>query len=488
MKPIIHIKNKNIYIIFQDGQVAQNKDGYRETLKTIIKNGIEDIVLANNVFNIIEKNSQIIQNNERYKSFNIGFSTYIKDLTDNNDNVYYLNVYIIPKEFNLIFNEKYSDSNNVKWIEAFSMSLFSTYARNIEPRNKLFEIFKTIKGDSLIDLEAGSYINILKKISNLLSNFNRDRKTKTIVSDQIIGVLNHIENEKTGNPFRLSQKINTFSESEVVPFVYSLLLFFETQYLPLFKTRDSFSKLSKLIKGIKNKLNNIEDKIKITKINVKKDRSIALNNFFKTFRNKDEIKSNPQIFKLMKELFFNSIESSNIFFKTINISKFLENRLTEELSIKYTKKQNWIGCENKKDCYNIENKSDTLKKVFFSSKRKDRQCLPDNLIGDHDYIHSIYDAKYYTLENLTKNTELFLKMYGYQKAFSDFLNKNKTPVQNTYFIIPEEFEINVIEDSPYIKLKKTNKCNFKKIDTYDILDIHINVLKLSMFEIERNVN
>lgn len=483
MRPIIHIENNNIYFVFQDGSVAQNKDSDRDTIRTIVYKNIDDNVLANNLINIINNNSQIIQNNERYKKFTASFVSYISDLSDSQGKTYYLNVFIIPKEFDIKLDKKQSTLENIKWIEKFTLSVFSCYAKEIEPDSSNFNIFKSEKGTSLIELESKEYIKILKNIHNELFNLEQNEKTIDIVSSKKIGRINHAKNRKNGTPLKIHQKIKTQAESDVVSLVLSALNIFENRFLNLLKETQHYSLIKKIILDIKNQAAFIDDSVDIVELDKNKHFKTELESFFNHFQNCDEVVNNYSIFNAVYQLFYNSIKTSNIVFKIIDISRFLENRLTRELQEKFGDKT-WIGCENKKQCFNAENKT-KLKKVYFSNGRKKMQCLPDNLIGDEKCITHIYDAKYYTLKKLDAATELFLKMYGYGKAFEDNINNQKQQLKELAFVIPDVFKIEIKNNLPNISLVDINESNFKQIDEYDILDRYVNIYSLMIFKKEQ---
>ena len=131
-----------------------------------------------------------------------------------------------------------------------------------------------------------------------------------------------------------------------------------------------------------------------------------LDKYFKKYENNKELKSNYNLFKTIKSIFYTQLEAKAYFFISIDLTKVFEKIVEKKLSLYYDKL--FIGKESEKyiEDYSNRTNNSSLNNINYLLENQQNRIkqYPDFLIKeqlDENQIYHIIDAKY----KITKRKE-----------------------------------------------------------------------------------
>lgn len=473
------VKGNHLYLSFQDFE--DKVEGIYSELHKFPFSTIKHIkkILNKNFFD---------NTLERQKSYVNSISTYI-DSIDNTDKQYFFHLYILPKDINIKFDSALSDLDKIDKIKKLSIKLFKLYSELLNDQ-KLIHIFKHSEGKDFLQLESDFYIEKLESIYNTLLNYRSHYKKKVICSDKKIGIAIDDLNIKENNPLKNYQFINIPFQKDLIRFVYSTIDFLKKHRLEIFKesNEDAYTSLTISI----NKINNLLIKISTHK-NVRKDELFkdTLKEYFKKYKNNEELKNNYKLFNIVKSIFYTQLESNAYLFISIDLTRVFERIIEEKL--KENSSNLYIGKESEKFIMRF---SDNVKEITLNCTNhllnncyKEIKQYPDFLIKadiDNTTVYHVIDAKYKLKKNIfNANDVRQILIYSilFNKEYSNILPNQKNIKK--IIIYADESEINI---SNYENLKlnfepinlECSECKYEEnVFNSKILFIPIKTIQLS---------
>ncbi|MGJ0310680.1 hypothetical protein [Aliarcobacter cryaerophilus] len=442
MKPIIYVDNNHLYLAFQDFEdkieeiytkIQQFPSSTHKHIKKILDKNFFD--------NTLERQTNYINT----------ISTYI-DAVDTSNKQYFFHLYILPKDIDVKFDNDLSEKNKIEKIEKLSIKLFELYSELLNDK-KLISLFKQKEGKNFLQLEADFYVEKLESVYNILLNYKSNYKKKIICSDKKIGIEIESLNIVEDNPLKNYQFINSPFQKDLIKFVYSTIYFLKINRLEIFKDFNTieYDLLNKLI----DKVNNLLLKISTHK-NFSKDELTKknLDKYFKKYENNKELKSNYNLFKTIKSIFYTQLEAKAYFFISIDLTKVFEKIVEKKLSLYYDKL--FIGKESEKYIEDYSNRTEdmslnTINYLLENPQNKIKQ-YPDFLIKeqlDEDEIYHIIDAKYKLEKNIFNGNDIRqILVYSilFNKEYSLHLENQKNIKKIIIYAEKSNIDINFIEN------------------------------------------
>jgi len=418
---LLHQKDNHLYLAIQDFE-----DSIDEIFKAIKQFPANT---PKTIRKILNKNF-LLQPLERQKNYINSISTYIDDITDNNEQ-YFFHLHILPKDLNIIFKTTETErEKTIKKIEALSFNLFKLYSTLCDNNNKSLELFKHYQGSSFLQLEAKFYIDKLEKLYSALINHKINHKNKIICSDKRVGIEIHNLNIMEKNPLKNYQFIKEKYQKDLVRFIYSCIKFLYSHKLQIFKTNcpDEYLLLQKLVHKFNNLLIKISGKKNITDDRINKE---SLHKYLQNYKNKKEVKNNKNIYHLVYSIFFTQLKKDKPIFPSIDLTKIFE-KIVEKKLYGYIDNL-YIGDEVKKRIYAVHNKiiDFNLDNSKYLLDSKQLSQYPDFLIKDrigNNKIYHIIDAKYKLkdkLPNESDTRQILTYSVLFNKNYSQNLDNQK---------------------------------------------------------------
>lgn len=370
-------------------------------------------------------NKPIGDNLTRQKAYIGSLRTYIDVVTDKtHKNVYFLNLYILPKDINLSYDQSEDAKTIIQKIDKLSFHLFRLYDSLENNKNTKLQALKLFKGNTFLDLELAFYLQELHRLYDYLLNYKRSMKDKIVCSDKDVGIMIDALNELEDNPLKQYQFVKVPHQNDLIVFVYSLLAFLEIERINYFKTHPSYKNL----KNILAKLNNYLLKIS-TSSHIKKESIIfaTLQKFFNRYKNSKEMQKNTTIYNILESIFYNQLREGVFISRSIDMTKMFEKVVENILKDAYGDSV-FVGKEPD-EMDGIEPYRSELNKInHLLVDQDDNKPLvgqfPDFLVRDDSGIYHIVDAKYKLQESLIKDRTMFWQVLIYSKLFNKDVNDN----------------------------------------------------------------
>lgn len=454
--------NNNIFIAFQDTS-KQSKELYKS-----IKNQLPNLCKATyeNIKEFLDKNELIDSNARRQRNYISHLKTYINIVNGKNSVI--LNIYVIPKDLDITLSD--DDSINITKFEKLSFDIFRCYNKLINNKKQKLNLLDESYGNNFIDFELNFYIKKLNQLYDYLLNYKRSLKDKIIVSDKKIGIEIDELNQLEPNKLKIYQFVKVSHQNDLIIFISSLIEYLKNTRFELFKNNKDYKKLKKLV----SKIDDFLTKISTTK-HMKKEliKTNKLKNFFSKYQNSKEIQRNQQIYKIIKEIFYNQLENNAIVFQTIDMAKMFELFIEKQLKTIHNNNL-YIGEEPHKFRGNDKDKLKELEKNKYLLSGEQLPQYPDFLIYDNGKYH-ILDAKYKTKEILYKDSDAFRQVLIYAKLFNK--NKELKEIQKGLYY-PKNIDIKL---DNFRKLNLSDDRGIDKIEKEMITNTEFKTIEISLF-------
>ncbi len=414
---LVHFQNDTVSIAYQDQSSEGNLVG--PSLISKLKASKIPKVIYNKINDLFINNSAIGESFDRQKNYVNSVSTYIDVVHEvKGSKVYFLNLYILPKDIKLKYDPTQTDEEIIRKIERLSFRIYQLYTTQVNHRNVHLKVLKEFKGETLLDFQMQFYKKELERLHDHLINYTRSLKDHIICSDKHVGVMIDDLNTLEGNPLKRYQFVKMPHQNDLIIFVYSLLCFLKTERLEVFKEHASFKELISIIEKINSFLKKISTSsyLRQEEVTVKN-----LSHFFQTYRNSSEVKKNRVVLEILEGIFFNQLKEGVFLAKSIDMTKMFEQVVEKRLKIQYGHNL-FIGDENRGKILGIKPYSGELNHINFLLEKDHRKSIkqfPDFLIQDGAVNH-IVDAKY-KLHHKTLERGTIWQVLIYAKLF----NKSK---------------------------------------------------------------
>ena len=461
----VYYEFNTVYAIFQDLSEESRKDISKHISKKLQHEDVP-ISIHKRIKDFFVDNKVVEGNFNRQKAYISSLETYIDVVNDkHHKNTYRLNLYILPKDINIIYNKEENIKSIIEKVEKLSFHIFKLYD-SLQPKSdEKLKLLRAFKGQTFLDLELEFYFQELNKLHNHLLTYSRSLKDKVICSDKEVGVpiddLNMIE----GNPLKKYQFVKVPHQRDLITFVYSLITFLEYERISYFKDNLAYKKLKNIISKINNYL------LKISTSSHMKKEPISfksLSKFFNRYKNSKEIQKNQLIYNILESIFYNQLKEGIFISKSIDMTKMFEQVVESTLSNKYEDNL-FVGEEPKRITGKIEKNVKHLNSInhLLESKTSDKKLdkehvgqFPDFLIKESDIYH-VVDAKYKLKNYLIKDRAMFWQVLIYSKLF----NKNISDQNSVKKIIifAEKSDIN-LDSIDKIAVNQTGAIDIDKCD------------------------
>ena len=412
---LVHFENDTIFIAYQD----QSSEGKLVGPSLISKLNASKIPKAiyNRINDLFINNSVISESFDRQKNYVNSVSTYIDAIhEENGSKVYFLNLYILPKDITLKYDSTQADEEFIRKIERLSFRIYQLYTTQLNQNNVYLKILNEFKGETFLDFQMQFYKKELQRLHDHLINYTRSLKDQIICSDKHVGVMINDLNNLEGNPLKRYQFVKVPHQNDLIIFVYSLLCFLQTYKLDFFKEHTSFKELVSIVEKINSFLKKISTSpfLKKEQVTIK-----TISHFFQTYRNSSEIKKNRIVLEILEGIFFNQLKEGVFLAKSIDMTKMFEQVVEKRLRIQYGRDL-FIGDENHGKIQGIKPYSDELNQINFLLNKGHRKIIkqfPDFIIKDGT-VNNIVDAKY-KLHHKALERETIWQVLIYAKLFNN---------------------------------------------------------------------
>lgn len=459
-------KTNTVCAVFQDLSIeSRNLNKYildrlqEENVPVSMHKRIKDFFIDNKV---------VSDNFHRQKNYISTLRTYIDVVSTNkHKNVYYLNLYVIPKDIQLIYNNLENKKSLIRKVDKLSLNIYHLYDSLIGHKDIKLKSLKLANGSTFLDLELSFYLKELNKLHDYLLNYKRSLTDKIICSDKEVGIMIDSLNELEKDPLKQYQFVKVSHQKDLIVFVYSLLNFLHNERIQYFKLHPLYKKLKAAVLKINNYL------LKISTSNHIKQETITFKNlqkFFNRYKNSKEIKKNKSIYSILESIFSNQLHEGAFISKSIDMTKMFEKVVEDALKSKYGDDL-FIGEEPTRISGGKPTEVDELNKInkLLKSKNEDEKLeqeyvgqFPDFLIKDENVYH-IVDAKYKLKDYLLKDRPMFWQVLIYSKLFNKKIEDQN--LIKKIIVFAECSDIN-LDDVDKIAINRSGAINIEKCNWY----------------------
>ena len=474
---LVHFEGNNIYVIFQDLS-EESRDIAAAISRKLNEKKDMPPSLHNRIRDFFRDNAALSDNLARQKAYVSTLRTYIDIVSQKHaKTVYYLNLYILPKD--IVLQNASEDKESIEKIEKLSLRIFQLYNEQVEKKDIEFQALKAFKGKSFLDLELTFYLNELQRLHDHLLNYTRTLHDKIICSDKSVGIPVESLNQVEGNPLKRYQFVKVAHQSDLIVFVYSLIRFLQQERISTFKDHRLYPKLQ----AITSRIYNFLHKISTTRhLRYQQLSTGNLERFFSRFQNSPEIQKNRRIFEILKNIFANQLKDGVFLSKSINMTKMFEKMVAKRLSATYGDAL-YRGEESEGKIRGKEPDAKQLYEINFLLKEGDKPLIrqyPDYLIKEEDVYH-VVDAKYKLYDSLMKDRSAFWQILIYAKLF----NKSVTDLEkiNKVVLFAEKSNIDLNDDlgSLEIDLKEIDIDRYSKSLNENVFDTEVRLISVKLF-------
>lgn len=413
---LVHFEANTVYAVFQDLS-TESKDLSKHISEKLQDENVP-LSLHKRIKDFFNDNKPLDSNFERQKNYISTLRTYIDVVsTTKHKNVYFLNLYALPKDINLKYNEDEEQKSIIRKIDKLSLNIYKLYDSLVGNKDVRLKSLQLLQGNTFLDLELSFYLQELNKLHNYLLNYERTLKDKIICSDKDVGIMVNSLNELEDDPLKRYQFVKVAHQQDLITFVYSLLNFLEEERINYFKLHPLYSKL----KNILSKVNNYLLKIS-TSTHIKKESITfkSLQKFFNRYENSKEIQKNKRIYNILKLIFSNQLQEGAFISKSIDMTKMFEKAIENTLQSTYNDNL-FIGNETS-NIDGVEPFKSDLNRINYLLEETNNEPLvrqfPDFLIRNNEGIYHIIDAKYKLKDYLLKDRSMFWQVLVYSKLFN----------------------------------------------------------------------
>lgn len=459
---LVHFEANTVYAAFQD--LSKESKDLSKHISEKLKDENIPLSLHKRIKDFFNNNKLVNDNFQRQKNYISTLRTYIDVITTTkHKNVYYLNLYVLPKDINLLYNKDEDKKSLIRKIDKLSLNIYHIYDSLIGHKDIRLKSLQIAKGSTFLDLELSFYMQELNKLHDYLLNYKRTLKDKIICSDKDVGIIIDSLNELEDDPLKRYQFVKVTHQQDLIVFVYSLLNFLEEERINYFKAHPLYKKL----KNTFSKVNNYLLKIS-TSTHIKKELITfkSLQKFFNRYRNSKEIQRNKPIYNILEAIFSNQLHEGAFISKSIDMTKMFEKVV--ENSLQNTYKDNlFIGNENKKRIFGKTPYSEYLNSINYLLQDKDKKPLiqqfPDFLIRNDPNIYHIIDAKYKLEDYLLEDRAMFWQVLVYSKLFNPSIENQN--LIHKIIIFAEQSNIN-LNNTDKIVINSTESIAMEECDWY----------------------
>ncbi|MCK9490717.1 MAG: hypothetical protein M0Q24_01395 [Sulfurimonas sp.] len=456
-------KTNTIYAVFQDLSV-ESRD-----LSKYISDRLQEenvpVSIHKRIKEFFTDNKVVNENFHRQTNYISTLRTYIDFVTTNkHKNVYYLNLYVIPKDIQLKYNDSESKKSLIRKVDKLSLNIYQLYDSLIGHKDIKLKSLKLAKGSTFLDLELSFYLKELNKLHDYLLNYKRSLKDKIICSDKEVGIMIDSLNELEKDPLKQYQFVKVAHQKDLIVFVYSLLNFLQKERIQYFKLHPLYKKLKTSISKINNYL------LKISTSSHIKQEVITFKNlqkFFNRYQNFKEIQRNKSIYSILESIFSNQLHDGAFISKSIDMTKMFE-KVVENALINTYDKSLYIGDESKKRIIGEEAYSKHLNSINYLLENEDDNSMvkqyPDFLVRDNVGIYHILDAKYKLKKDLYKDRTMFWQVLVYSKLFNQSVTEQNDIKKIIVFAQHSEIDLDYIDN---IAINSTEAIQIENCDWYD---------------------
>lgn len=459
---LVHFEANTVYAVFQDLSV-ESKNLSKYILEKLQDESVP-LSLHKRIKDFFNDNKLVDDNFQRQKNYISTLRTYIDVVTTTkHKNVYYLNLYVLPKDINLQYNKNDSKKSIIKKIDKLSLNIYQIYDSLVGHRDIRLKSLQLTKGSTFLDLELYFYLQELNKLHDYLLNYKRSLKDKIICSDKNVGIMIDSLNELEDDPLKRYQFVKVAHQQDLIVFVYSLLDFLENERINYFKLHPLYNKL----KNILSKINNYLLKIS-TSTHIKRELITfkSLQKFFNKYNNSKEVQKNKPIYNILELIFSNQLYEGAFISKSIDMTKMFEKVVENSLQDTYHDNL-FIGKEPDR-INGLEPFKSHLNKInYLLENQNDKTPLveqfPDFLIRDESDIYHIVDAKYKLKDYLLKDRAMFWQVLVYSKLFNQRV-ENHDLIKK--IIIFAEYSDIKLDNADKITINSTEAIQIEKCDWY----------------------
>lgn len=463
---LVHFEANTIYAVFQD--LSEESKDIRKYILEKLQDKNVPISLHKRIKDFFIDNVELSSNFKRQKDYISTLRTYIDSVdSETHKNVYYLCLYIIPKDVNLTYNQVYSDKTIIEKVDILSLKIFTLYDSLERKKDIKLKALKKIDGKTFLDLELSFYLKELNKLHDYLLTYKRSLKDKVICSDKDVGIMIDSLNNIEDNPLKRYQFVKVAHQQDLITFVYSLVTFLEKERIDYFKENDLYKNLKNTISKINNYLLKIS-----TSSHFKKEKITfaSLQLFFNRYRNSKEIQKNKLIYNILESIFHNQLKEGVFISKSIDMTKMFEKVVEDALKSKYDDNL-FIGEEPTRIIGEKPTEVDELNKInkLLKSKNEDEKLdkeyigqFPDFLIKDENVYH-IVDAKYKLKDYLLKDRSMFWQVLIYSKLFNKKIEDQN--LIKKIIVFAERSDIN-LDDVDKIAINSSGAIDIEKCNWY----------------------
>lgn len=459
---LVHFESNTVYVVFQDLSI-ESKDLSNHISKKLQSENVP-LSLHKRIKDFFNDNKVLNSNFERQKNYISTLRTYIDVVsTTKHKNVYYLNLYILPKDINLKYNKGEEPISIIKKVDQLSLNICKLYDSLVGNKDIRLKSLQTSNGSTFLDLELSFYLQELNKLHNYLLNYTRTLKDKIICSDKDVGIMVNSLNELEDNPLKRYQFVKVSHQQDLIVFVYSLLNFLEEERINYFKRHPFYSKL----KNVLSKINNYLLKIS-TSTHIKKELITfkLLQKFFNRYKNFKEVQNNKPIYNILESIFINQLKEGAFISKSIDMTKMFEKVVENTLKRTYHNSL-FIGQETSSITGVEPFKSDLNKINHLLETQNDNHPLveqfPDFLIKDNSNIYHIIDAKYKLKDHLLKDRTMLWQVLVYSKLFNQSIEDHNLIKKIIIFAEHSEIDLN---HANAIAINSVEAIQIEKCDWY----------------------
>jgi len=413
---LVHVEDNTIYVVFQD-LTEESRDISAFISRELNCHKNIPLSLHNRIKSFFNENTKLNSNLERQKDYVSTLKIYIDIATEKQSKkVYYLNLFVLPKEIKITKNyEKCQciSKENIEKIERLSLRIFQLYNTQIEKKDIEFKSLKEFKGKSFLELELSFYEKELYRLHDHLLNYNRSLKDKVICSDKTVGIPLMDLNQLEGNPLKRYQLVKVAHQNDLIVFIYSLIIFLYEQRINNFKDEKLYKKLKTITEKIYNSLKKIATSRNLKYQTIKPS---ELKQFFARYKNSPEIQKNRRIYEILENIFSNQLKDGVFLSKSIDMTKMFETIIEKRLSKQYGKRL-FVGDESSKRIKGDELYGPKLNKINFILEGNKNKQYPDYLILSGGRYH-VLDAKYKLESTLMKDSNAFRQILIYARLFN----------------------------------------------------------------------
>lgn len=427
-----------------------------ENLPVSIHKKIKDFFTDNKVVN---------ENFHRQTNYINTLRTYIDVVsTKKHKNVYYLNLYVVPKDITLDYNKDEDTKSLIQKIDKMSLKIYQLYDALIGHKDIKLKSLKLSKGTTFLDLELSFYLKELDKLHDYLLNYKRSLTDKIICSDKEVGIMIDSLNELEKDPLKQYQFVKVAHQKDLIVFVYSLLDFLQKERIWYFQLHPLYKKLKASVSKINNYL------LKISTSNHIKQETITFKNlqqFFNRYKNSKEIQRNKSIYSILESIFSNQLHEGAFISQSIDMTKMFEKVVENSLKNTYTDNL-FIGKEPDEIDGTEPYKSHLNEINHLLEKPIEHKHLvnqfPDFLVRNDSGIYHILDAKYKLEKDLYKDRTMFWQVLVYSKLFNQGVGDYNDIKKIIVFALHSEIDLEHIDN---IAINSNQAIQIENCEWYD---------------------